>query len=407
MATKYFDVRRIMENYPETFLYGCIGRRGAGKTTSPLLRGLDRFVEERKRLLYVRRWTTELSTDALNLLYSSIEDRFQQQYLDAFHDAKILREDEYKWFIQAQAKRHFLYAVNESDRVRKVDQITSCVNVSSAVHAKGPSYDQYDTILFDEIVSDSGYVKPSKPGETEVDLFVKIIQSVSRAHNKTLKVFMTANPDYDIDSCPYLYPFHINYEAMEPWRPYLYDGSYGASRMVKNNICLVKVAMREDDSEDDYLLAESMALFGSAEERMGETGEVKEIKYARISPDIADQAAGTVYCEIVIECPVVRAGIWHAKIYAYPCEVYGEPALLIMGHHWERAEKLRLGTLFCRYDMADIRPVKGARMTYRLNVPPLEEFAELHRHLAAVDANHFIFSDTNRNGTLYQVIRDS
>ena len=403
---RYFDLRPHVKEHPETFLWMTVGRRGSGKTTSALLRGLDRYVEERKRLLYVRRWTTELTIDSLNLLYGSIQDRFQKHYLDLFHEAHILREEEYKWYIQARSGRHFLWAVNENDKVRCVEQITSTAAVSQAVHAKGPAYDQYDTILFDEIVSDSGYVKPAKAGESEVDYFTKIVHSVSRAHNKSLRVFMTANPDYDIDSCPYLYPYHINYETMEPWALNFYDGAVASTKKIKNNTCIIKVAKLEGD-DDDYLLSGSLAMFGSAEERMADTGEVKDIKYARATQEILDEASRSLYAELIVECPIVRAGVYHAKIYSYPCTIYGEPALVVMGHHWSKAERLKLGSLFCRFDLADIRPYGESRLTYRLNIPPLPEFGDLSQHLRAVQANQFIFADTDRNGTLFTVIRDS
>lgn len=404
---QYFDIREEIKRHPDTFLFQVIGRRGVGKTTSVLLRALDRYVEDRKRLLYVRRWSTELRPNLLNLVYAGVEEIFQEHYLELFHEANILTPNETKWFITARGGTFRLNAVDKDDKVRIVDEIGTAIAVSLAQHSKGGDFSQkYDTILFDEIVSDTGYIPVGRGGQTEVDLFAKIIASVGRSKNTTLKVFTTANPDYDINSCPYLYPYHINYDTMKPLTPYMYDGAYGTNKAVKDNVAIIKVAKIEGD-ESTYILPEALALFGSAEERMSETGEMKTIKFARITRDIRDSAIDTVYCEMVIECPVIRSGIYHAKIYAYPAIIYGEPCILVMGHHWEKATRLQMGVLYCRYDAEDIKYIPNCRQTFRLNIPPLEEFAELRKHLQAVGANKFVFADTDENGTLYQVIAEN
>ena len=58
----YFDIRDVMRESPNTHIFNIVGQGGVGKTYSVKKFVLLDFLQNGKKFIYVRRWTTEIQT---------------------------------------------------------------------------------------------------------------------------------------------------------------------------------------------------------------------------------------------------------------------------------------------------------------------------------------------------------
>ena len=81
---KYFDVRDVIAESPNTHIFNIIGQGGVGKSYSVKRYILLEFFNNGKQFVYVRRWTTELTQ--LDTVFTDMED--DPEIVEAWQDSK-------------------------------------------------------------------------------------------------------------------------------------------------------------------------------------------------------------------------------------------------------------------------------------------------------------------------------
>ena len=70
---KYFDIRELIKESPNTHIFNVIGQGGVGKSYSAKKYVLLRFFEAQEKFVYVRRWTTEITSGMLASVFTDVE----------------------------------------------------------------------------------------------------------------------------------------------------------------------------------------------------------------------------------------------------------------------------------------------------------------------------------------------
>lgn len=396
MDKKYFDVRTdviepVKNRYGRTpSLIYCVGMRGVGKTHSALKECLLHALEGKGYFVYIRRVTTEIDTASLNSVFS-----------DVIRDPEVLEcidISEYggytRYVITARSGAFYLCGIDSVGGMFWLQKVGVATCITKAEHFKGGTYSDFDRAIFDEFITERGYIS----GDKEPEYLQKIIATMGRAPNderasKHVITYLCGNPDNSIEACPYLYALHLDYANMQPNKPYYYERRNGEIST------FIKIAR----SGDQYIDPSTVGMFDTSEEVMTLTGEAKTNNYMEATPHIFDKFKAKY--KLLVETPVITNTEYHKIIYAY----YGilkdvkssKPALIICGHD---TIKGRYPTLYCRYD-ADLYIDRKEPQTYRLNIPPDPRYMLLKTLIANVDATQLVFTTANKYATLFDTIK--
>lgn len=135
--------------------------------------------KDRFQFGYLRRWRDDIKT-------RTVEDYFSDM------DVKALTDDEYE---TVMFKQGAVYFANYDPTGKKVQgkQCGNCFSVNSATHYKSLSFKQIGNIVFEEFLTDSGYLPH------EVDKLLDIISTIAR--RDYVRVFLIGNTISRL--CPY------------------------------------------------------------------------------------------------------------------------------------------------------------------------------------------------------------
>lgn len=380
---KYFNIADVIAESPETRLFHIVGQRGVGKTFSVKKYVIDQYLATGKKFVYVRRWTTEIQGQELRGVFTDVVDyidftRLPKKFA-SFHRYHILPKASQFWLVGEKLD-------GTLDFLETVGRITC---ISKAEQFKGGTYNEFNTVMFDEYITERGYIG----GDKEPELFAKIVNTVGRETktNADLRIFMLGNPDASIEACPYVTNLKLDYSRLQVNTAYHFDSKTNG-KVLANNIVFVKLGNYNGTFLNEY----TSGLFETAEEEMSLTGEVKTYKFIH-DDDVFEQFKPEI--GLIVETPVITNEEFHKKIYVYYGMMYNEVVCVVLTHHkWDLEN-----TLYCRYEELDFRP-RPYPQTFRVNIPPLEEYAPLKRMMACVDATHLTLTDDDRSATLYQQI---
>lgn len=164
----------IFYNYDKVLSYNAflniiIGERGVGKTYGAKKYSINRWLKKRKQFVYIRRYETDLDES----VGSSSDMKFFEQVRKEFPDHE--------------------FKITKSKKVRKLyidNNICGyALPLSSADSLKSSSYDNVDTIIYDEFMLKEGATQHYLRNEPEAIL--DLIETVGRL--KDVKVFLLGN----------------------------------------------------------------------------------------------------------------------------------------------------------------------------------------------------------------------
>lgn len=164
----------IFYNYDKVLSYNAflniiIGERGVGKTYGAKKYVINRWLKKHKQFVYIRRYETDLEAS----VGSTNDNKFFEQVINEFpnHEFKITK----------------------SKKVRKLimdnQVIGYALPLSSADSLKSSSYDNVDTIIYDEFMLKEGSSQHYLRNEPEIIL--DIIETIGRL--KDVKIFLLGN----------------------------------------------------------------------------------------------------------------------------------------------------------------------------------------------------------------------
>ena len=163
----FYDYNKVLSY--NAFLNIIIGERGVGKTYGAKKYVINRWIKKHKQFVYIRRYETDLETS----VGSTNDNKFFEQVKNEFpiHEFKITK----------------------SKKVRKLimdnQVIGYALPLSSADSLKSSTYDNVDTIIYDEFMLKEGSSQHYLRNEPEIIL--DIIETIGRL--KDVKIFLLGN----------------------------------------------------------------------------------------------------------------------------------------------------------------------------------------------------------------------
>ena len=391
---EHFDIRELIKQYPTVRLFDIVGQGGVGKTYSAKKYLLEQFFKNDAPFIYIRRYTTEIANDNLMTVFDDVIDDPEVQAM--WNDWK---DEKYQYMhIMPHAGWFWLYGEMNNGRLEQIKRIGRPVALSKAGTFKGGTYNDFKTILFDEFITDTGYVHHDK----EPDMLDKIVSTVARAVNDAI-VICCGNPDNFIEMCPYLKSLSLDYDHMQPNTVYLFDRrSPYTGKIMANNVLFIKLA---NYSGGQFLNETTANLWSTSEGEMRITGEVKTKKYMPVTDDF-EKEVEPIY-ELVIETAVKTATEFNRKIYAYVAETpQNDVAVIIKRHRSDMMREKCDWSIFCRYDEMKLRRHDCDMQILRLRIPPGQEMGPLKLFLDQAEASRLYYAEDDQVGTLFEAIRD-
>ena len=167
MNNIFYDLSKVLSY--NAFLNIIIGERGVGKTYSSKKYVINRWLKKRKQFVYIRRYETDLEAS----VGSTSDDKFFEQVRSEFPDHE--------------------FKINKSKKVRKLyidnNVCGYALPLSSADSLKSSTYENVDTIIYDEFMLKEGSSQHYLRNEPEIIL--DIIETVGRLRD--VKIFLLGN----------------------------------------------------------------------------------------------------------------------------------------------------------------------------------------------------------------------
>lgn len=187
MAKKFefYDVRKLLKDYPEAYYYVVFGERSNGKTYSSLDYALERFIRTGEQFAYIRRFGEDIRKKNLsNLFTGHIDNGRVSELTKGQFDS-----------VNYTTSRFYLQKLNDDGSKDVLEEpIGFAFDLNSMEHYKSTSFPKVTTIIFDEFMSRSGYLP------NEWILFANSLSTIIR-HRDNVKIIMLGNTVNKY--CPY------------------------------------------------------------------------------------------------------------------------------------------------------------------------------------------------------------
>lgn len=180
---KYYDIERLVKDYPAAYYYVVYGERSNGKTYSALSYALERRAKG-EHFAYIRRWGEDIKPKTMNQLFAGHIANGVFSKLFPGYDEVVYRQGAY-----------YLAKVNDKGKLDlDRDPLGFVFSLNAMEHNKSVSYPKITTVIFDEFLSRNGYLP------NEFILFTNTLSTIIRDRNN-VKVLMLGNTVNQY--CPY------------------------------------------------------------------------------------------------------------------------------------------------------------------------------------------------------------
>lgn len=187
MAKKFefYDIAKLLKDYPTAYYYVVFGERSNGKTYSALAYAVERYIKNGEQFAYVRRYGEDIRKKHLiNLFSGHTENGFIDRVSHGVFNS-----------VDYTTSKFYLEKVDE-DANRQVaeEPMGFAFDLNSMEHYKSTSFPRITTIIFDEFMSRTGYLP------NEWVLFANTLSTIIR-HRSDVKILMLGNTVNKY--CPY------------------------------------------------------------------------------------------------------------------------------------------------------------------------------------------------------------
>lgn len=180
---KYYSLKKILQRNAR---YNVIfGERSNGKTYAVLLYALKRYMEKGEQLAIIRRWADDFTGKNGQVMFAALEANNEIE-----KNSRGMWTGVYYW-----SGRWYLCRYDD-DGKRESDPVPFAYGFSLTTmeHDKSTSYPMITTVLFDEFIARTGYVKD------EFVLFMNVLSTIIRQRDN-VTIFMCGNTVNKY--CPY------------------------------------------------------------------------------------------------------------------------------------------------------------------------------------------------------------
>ena len=194
---RYYNIRRLLDDYPTAHYYLVIGERSNGKTYSALDYALERYFRTGEQFAYVRRWGEDIRRKNLSQLFAA-----------HIENGQVLKYSNKQWQgITYTGNKFRLTKLSVNDKGKEQyetsdEPIGYAFDLNSMEHYKSISFPRITTVIFDEFISRNGYLP------NEFILFTNTLSTIIRQRNN-VKILMLGNTVNK--SCPYFSEMGLNH----------------------------------------------------------------------------------------------------------------------------------------------------------------------------------------------------
>lgn len=182
---KYFDVKDLLSQFPDTRYFFILGGRSTGKTYSVTKESIDDAIDGKGMFAYVRRYKDSITQTQLQDLMS-VHNKHIYDKTEGLYNRIIYYRG--RWYLEN-------WDYQENKRIsRSAEPIGLAAAINTWETSKGPdvgaAYGGIKNIIFDETLSKGGqYLRD------EFSLFQNVVSSLVRDRTEgDTKIFMLANP---------------------------------------------------------------------------------------------------------------------------------------------------------------------------------------------------------------------
>lgn len=182
MKQKFYSLKNILSKDAQ---YNVIfGERSNGKTYAVLKYGVERFIESGEQMAIVRRWSDDFTGKRGQVMFDAL-----------ISNNEISKLSGGEWTsIYYYASRWYLCRYEDNMRVTCETPLAYGFSISAMEHDKSTAYPDITTIMFDEFLTRTIYIKD------EFVLFMNVLSTIIR-HRTNVKIFMLGNTVNKY--CPY------------------------------------------------------------------------------------------------------------------------------------------------------------------------------------------------------------
>lgn len=372
-----FDIKQVIKAMPNATTFIPVGKRGVGKSYSSELYCIEDAVFNNRQMVLVGRYKEDCKPAIISQIFGHIVS-YNRHVGDV--PLKLIMQraavQPYRyWSIESKGGGMWICGRdNPDDKPVKVVQLGVYTSVQEAERFKRGSYPNVYNIFFDEFITKRRYIM----GRNEPIEFKKIVNTIARA-GKDYKIFMAGNPDNEIDMCPYLERYNLNYDMLESGCIYTFDNG---------DTCFIKIAGADGD---EYIVKSTKTLFGINDES-SHTGEVDRPKTATAPDGFRDEFRPVI--EMCVETSAVAVdGVYPYRrcFYLYVGVYRGELYTSTYAHRqYTNIINIPL-RVRCKYEKNEIPPPDDNTTVYvyRFNFP--KKYAKIGG----------LFFDTLKSGKIY------
>ena len=211
-SKRYYDIRRLIADYPDGKYYVVIGERSNGKTYSSLDMALEHNAETEEEFAYIRRFGEDIRPKNLGNLFNA---HMENHRIEEIYGGKY-NQVEYK------SNKFTLTRIMEDGKLDPDIEprvIGRAFDLNSMEHYKSISFPRVTTIIFDEFLSRMGYLT------NEFMLFQNALSTIIRDRDN-VKIIMLGNTVNKY--CPYFSEMglkHVNEQKQGSVDVYRYGSS--------------------------------------------------------------------------------------------------------------------------------------------------------------------------------------
>lgn len=182
---KYYDINKIIHEYPKAYYYIIIGERSNGKTYSALSLALKNYFEKGEQFAYLRRFGEDIRKKQLSNLFSAhVENGLVES----------LSGGEWSSVDYTGNKFRLMRADENGTAEYSEEPIGFAFDLNSMEHYKSISFPKITSVIFDEFLSRQSYLP------NEFMLFTNSLSTIIRLRTN-VKIFLLGNTVNKY--CPY------------------------------------------------------------------------------------------------------------------------------------------------------------------------------------------------------------
>ena len=138
-----YDIKKTIEQYPDSIYYMIIGERTGGKTYSSLDYCLERYFLYGEEFVYLRRFEEDIKKKRMDQVFSPFVN---SGYISMISEGKY--NDVYYY-----AGKFYLCETHDDKRIRAEKPFAYALSINTMVHDKSTSYPNVVNLIFDEFLT--------------------------------------------------------------------------------------------------------------------------------------------------------------------------------------------------------------------------------------------------------------